>query len=232
MLRFKRDLDASYPHVWDRWEAYGKTWIIQDLPPEDDETALQMMVEHWLPDEPLSFSAGILDDPVSLECFKHMWRECLSQRMSLGCYTIVEGQKNLVGANVCMVMQKEDNDNIQLEGKRALNVYGVLLHLESMADQYEHLGTEKVLDAFGLVVHRDYRGCRLGGRILAAREPLSKSIGVKGTVSMFTGPASQKLAKNCGFTTISKATWSELADVGLDFPREDKVVKYMIKKFK
>ncbi|KAL0895303.1 hypothetical protein ABMA27_011448 [Loxostege sticticalis] len=228
---FQRQWDESCPRVWAQWEADGRTWAVQDLRPEDDEAAIQMMVEHWLPDEPVCSTSGLLEDPESLACFKRAWKETMAQRMSLACYTEVEGKKTLVGLNVCLVLEKGEQPDLKIEGRAALNAFGVLKYLESKSDPFEKLGLDKALEAFGLVVAREYRGSRLGGRILAAREPLCRSQGIKGTATMFTGPASQKLATNCGFTTISEATWSELADAGLNFPKEDRIVKLMIKKY-
>ncbi|CAB3221145.1 unnamed protein product [Arctia plantaginis] len=45
---FKRVWDTSCPHVWDTWKADGVTWV------EDDEEALQILLEHLCPDEHLN----------------------------------------------------------------------------------------------------------------------------------------------------------------------------------
>lgn len=55
---FKRVWDTCCPHVWDTWEANGITWVIRDLRPEDDEEALQILLEHLCPDEPLTIISG------------------------------------------------------------------------------------------------------------------------------------------------------------------------------
>jgi hypothetical protein len=52
-MGFKRVWDSTCPRQWDKWENDGNTWIIQDLPPEDDEKALQILMEHMVPDEPM-----------------------------------------------------------------------------------------------------------------------------------------------------------------------------------
>ncbi|KAL0895302.1 hypothetical protein ABMA27_011447 [Loxostege sticticalis] len=228
---FKREWDASCPRVWDRWEKDGRTWVIQDLRPEDDEKAVQILVDHLCTDEPLCNASGLINDPVSIESIEVVWRKTVAERMTLGCYTEVDGQMTLVALNACLVMDKGETPDFKIEGKAWKNVYAVIDYIEEKKDAFEYLGLDRVLHALGLVVTREYRGSKLGGRILAAREPLCKSVGIKATATVFTGPASQKLAAKCGFTTIAEATWSELADAGLDFPREDKVVKYMVKKY-
>lgn len=50
---FERVWDSSCPRVWDKWENDGTTWVIRDLPPEDDEEAIKILVENYCPDETL-----------------------------------------------------------------------------------------------------------------------------------------------------------------------------------
>lgn len=58
----------------------------------------------------------------------------------------------------------------QVEGAPAWqNVMGTVGYFDSKLDVYKYLETDKVLYAVGLVVHRDYRGAKLGAKLLAAR---------------------------------------------------------------
>lgn len=50
-MPFQRIWDSSCPQIYDKWESDGATWVIQDLLPEDDEEALELMMNHLLPDE-------------------------------------------------------------------------------------------------------------------------------------------------------------------------------------
>lgn len=52
-MPFKRNWDSSCPRVWFSWEEFGEKWVIQDLPPEDDEAATEILVEYLLLDETL-----------------------------------------------------------------------------------------------------------------------------------------------------------------------------------
>ena len=52
-MPFKRSWDSSCPRVWSSWEDSGEKWVIQDLAPEDNEAALEILVEHLLQDETL-----------------------------------------------------------------------------------------------------------------------------------------------------------------------------------
>ncbi|MBQ5153881.1 hypothetical protein EGM85_11555 [Macrococcus caseolyticus] len=52
------------------------------------------------------------------------------------------------------------------------------------------------------------------------------------TWALFTGPASQKSAARAGFTTIATITLKELAEAGLNYPKdENRCIKLMVKRF-
>ncbi|CAG9782676.1 unnamed protein product [Diatraea saccharalis] len=203
-MQFKRVWDSSCPRVYDRWEADGKTFIIQDLAPEDDALALELLVEHFIPDENLCKTSNLKDDPVGVKSMCELWEKVLAQRTSLGCYAEVEGES-------------------------CKNVMDAILYIqEKHGESFEYLG-DQYLAAIGLMVTKEYRGAKLGARLIAAREPLCKTLGLKSTETVFTGPASQRLAELCGFETILAVTFNELADAGLKYPRDDRAIKIMCK---
>ncbi|KAH9628859.1 hypothetical protein HF086_001094 [Spodoptera exigua] len=188
VVGFKRVWDSSCPRIWDQWvDDNGTTWIIQDLPPEDDEKAIKILVENLCPDETLCSLSKIVEDPVSTQSISDFWRGYLAQRMSLACYELKDGNKKLVALN---------------------NVYNALKVVDDKVDAFKYLGMSQILYALGLVVCREYRGAKLGARILAAS------------------------ATRAGFTTIGTITLKELAENGLNFPRdENRNIKVMVKRF-
>ncbi|KAG6442946.1 hypothetical protein O3G_MSEX002598 [Manduca sexta] len=231
-MPFERIFDESYPRVYDTWESNGVKYIVQDLPAEDDETAIKILVDNLCTDEVLCNLSELVKDPESVHGIVAYWRYYLAKRMSLGCYAEINGEKKLVGLNVCYVGCKGEHDDLEIIGKKWKNVYDVLEYGESKYDVYALLGMDKILHALGLVVAREYRGAKFGARLLNARTPLSLSQGVKGTATVFTGIASQTLAYKCGFTDALVMPISELAEIGLDYPKnDDRVIKFMIKKF-
>ncbi|CAD0195186.1 unnamed protein product [Chrysodeixis includens] len=160
------------------------------------------------------------------------WRGYLSQRMSLACYEEKNGQSKLVALNVCLVICEGEKADDVIVGEKWKNVYGALEVCDEKVDAFKCLGLDKLLYALGLVVTRDYRGARLGSRILAARKPLSLYHGVKGTSTVFTGPASQKSAARAGFSTLATITFKDLAEAGLDYPEdESRAIKVMAMKY-
>ncbi|KAJ2944043.1 hypothetical protein O0L34_g8375 [Tuta absoluta] len=109
MPRFTRVWDSSCPKEYDRWEADGVTWVIQDLPPDDDDEALAIFEEHFIPDEVLCATSGLLNDELSVKSIKDYWRGCLAKRMSLACYAHKDGVKTLAGLNICIVISSDDD---------------------------------------------------------------------------------------------------------------------------
>ncbi|XP_035430324.1 uncharacterized protein LOC118262818 isoform X1 [Spodoptera frugiperda] len=233
VVGFKRVWDSSCPLIWDQWvDDNGTTWIIQDLPPEHDEEAIKILVENLCPDETLCSFSKITEDPVSIRSISDFWRGYLAQRMSLACYEVKDGRKKLVALNVCLVQTQGEEVHDIVEGKGFKNLYAALKVIDEKIDAFKYLGMSQVLYALGLVVCREYRGSRLGARILAARKPLSLHHGVKATSTVFTGPASQISATRAGFTTIGTVSMKEFFEHGLNFPNDDNIcVKVMVKRF-
>ncbi|XP_059049412.1 uncharacterized protein LOC131844516 [Achroia grisella] len=231
-MLFKRTWDESCPCVWDRWESDGTSWIIQDLPPEDEKDALDILLKDQCPEETLLTLNNIANDPESLESMCNGWQYFFKQRLTLACYAVSGDKRTLVGLNICAVKLKGENLDIEIRGENFKNLVKTSVYMESKANCLEYLGLDKALIAVGLVVKKEYRGSRIGGRLLSAREPLCQFLGVKGTISTFTGIASQKLAERCGFTTICEITIKQLSEAGLNYPKDDnRTLKIMVKKY-
>ncbi|KAI5638575.1 hypothetical protein NE865_08767 [Phthorimaea operculella] len=200
-MSFKRVWDESCPQIYDQWTDEGVHYVIQDLLLEDDEEACKLLQEHHLPDSTLLKASGIAEDPLSVQTLKRCWRDIISKRMSLACYATKNGNKQLVGLNVCFVKCLEDSVIDLKEGEVWKNLYNFVYYFAYKLDAFKYLGVDKLLSAVGLVVRREYRGKKIGTRLLAAREPLCRVLGVKATSTLFSGDASQKSAARVGFTT-------------------------------
>ncbi|XP_045506997.1 uncharacterized protein LOC123703125 isoform X2 [Colias croceus] len=232
-MPFKRNWDAECPRVWEQWTVDGKKWVLQDLDPRDDAEALEVLLDTLTADEALCATSRVQEDEKSMTSMRKFWEECLAQRMSLALYTWEGDKRTLAALNVCVVASVgETVPDIEIEGENWKNVFAALEYIEAKKDPHKYLGLDTLLHAFGLVVKREYRGSKLGGRLLAAREPLCKFFGVKGTTTVFTGPASQKLATKCGFETIAEVSMKELNENGLKYPPdENRCIKLMVKRF-
>ncbi|XP_050684757.1 uncharacterized protein LOC126979475 [Leptidea sinapis] len=230
-MPFERIWDASCPRVWSKWETNGQEWVVQDLEVGDFENAVNILLEEMCCDEVLCSVSNLQEDAESMAGMKKFWAACLAQRMSLGLYTWVNGVKTLAALNVCVASTGDDTvPETEIEGAAWKNVYMALDYIEKKKDPHEHTGLETMLHAFGLLVKRQFRGSKLGEKLLSAREPLCRFHGIKGTTTVFTGPASQKLATLAGFQEICEVTLKELAQSGLNYPSdENRSIKLMIK---
>ncbi|KAM3956490.1 uncharacterized protein ACR2FA_009543 [Aphomia sociella] len=233
-MPFQRAWDDTYPRVWDRWEADGTTWMIQDLPPEDEEEALDILFKDFCPDETLFALNKLNDDPESVQGMTQVWKLCFKQHVSLACYAESGGEKKLVALNVCIV--KEQGNDLEVEGisgESLINLHRTMKYLETQFwKDKEFMGLDKILSGIGLVVRKEYRGAKLGAKILAAREPLCRFIGVKGTSTFFTGTASQTQAARSGFTSVEEVTVRQLSEAGLGYPIDNNtIMKLMVKRY-
>ncbi|XP_031769988.2 uncharacterized protein LOC113522587 [Galleria mellonella] len=231
-MPFTRHLDASFPRVWDRWEADGTSWTIEDLPPGDEDEALDILLKYQCPEEILLVLNNMLGDPVSLETLCQVFRYFFQQRLTLACYAQSGGDKKLVALNVCGVKIKGEELNFESKADNFINLLQTSLYLDAKANSLEYLDIDKALIAVGLVVRKEYRGAGLGCKLLAARMPLCRFLGIKGTATTFTSIPAQKSAARCGFTTILELTIRELSEAGFNYPKDDnRILKVMVNKY-
>jgi hypothetical protein len=78
-------------------------YIIQDLPETRFEEALDLYVDCFLPDEAMSISKNISNQPNSTKIFREIWLSFFQQRLAVGCFTGDE----LVGVN-CLILERKN----------------------------------------------------------------------------------------------------------------------------
>ena len=77
----------------------------------------------------------------------------------------------------------------------------------ALVDPYEKYGIDKYLYAIGLCVDPAYRGQGLGVEILKARLDLLRAVGLKCTLTAFSGYAAQKAALKAGYEVLSEVPY-------------------------
>lgn len=82
----------------------------------------------------------------------------------------------------------------------------------------EHYGVHRVISAAGLCVIEKYRGRGIATKILQARAPLLKCIGIKVTSTIFSTIGGQKAAKSAGYEENYSISYVEL---GTKCPKMD-----------
>ncbi|XP_049854993.1 uncharacterized protein LOC126335592 isoform X2 [Schistocerca gregaria] len=100
-------------------------------------------------------------------------------------------------------------DDPEPKSERLQRVVSVVRKFEALVqpDVFERFGVREYLSAVGLVVAHEHRGQGLGEQLLRARWQLGRSLGLRATATMFTGPASQLLARRAGFHTLAEARY-------------------------
>lgn len=74
-------------------------------------------------------------------------------------------------------------------------------------------GIDRALFAAGLCVVKKFRGNGFARKILAARAPLLKALGLEVTTAIFSTAMAQKAALNAGYEELAAVTYEELASV-------------------
>lgn len=66
-----------------------------------------------------------------------------------------------------------------VKGTKIEKVYDAVVDIAERGGIFEKYGVDECLSAFGLSVHPDYHGYKVGERLLQSRKPLCKAIGIK-----------------------------------------------------
>ncbi|XP_049883919.1 uncharacterized protein LOC126379259 isoform X2 [Pectinophora gossypiella] len=217
---------ASVPlgQVWLRFQGKqrdgtpGQKYQVRDMDVKYRQQCLDLMMEAFIKDEPLCHVLNIQSDPEALASIKEDWEECLAQGVSLACFTEVDDQPaDLVGFNVIVVRSKGDVDH-DLDKFKGVSkqLFAVLMKAESLVDVYQHYGVDAYLSSSGLTVRPEYRGQNIGARLMEARKPLCKALGLNVVVTVFTAKTSQVLAAKCGFELLACLPYKDMKQYGVD----------------
>ncbi|RVE51573.1 hypothetical protein evm_003705 [Chilo suppressalis] len=224
-MPWKRPGSVPIGQVWNRFRGAerdgrpAKMYQIRDMEENCREQCLDLMQEIFLRDEPLCQTLGILSDPPSIATIRANWEQYLDQGVSLACFTEDEGQPDqLVGFNILVVRTQDeaDEDIEKVVGESWKKLLKTLVAAEKSVDVFDHYGVEKYMSSSGLTVLNEHRGQNIGARMIAAREPLCRSLGIEAVCTVFTASTSQKLAEKCGYQTLANMPYANMACQGID----------------
>ncbi|GLG98279.1 Uncharacterized protein GBIM_04863 [Gryllus bimaculatus] len=192
-------IDGEVPDIW-----------IQDLTEELDEEVLQHLQEHFLRDAVLSRATRLLEHPDAVQEALAIWRYMLSQRVSLVALTLGEdGKPVIVGCNILSIKRRLDGP-IQVRSAPLRVILEATRSVEARADVFARFGVDACLNALGLSVAPRFRGRGVGLRLLRARRPLCRALGLRLTATVFTGAAAQKQALRAGFEPLAQIRYAEI----------------------
>ncbi|XP_026735128.1 uncharacterized protein LOC113499020 [Trichoplusia ni] len=217
---FIRPSHIPFPTTWNRFSSPRGPLRIQDLTEDLHEQAMDLLTKYFTRDEPPCKYIGIQNYPSALAELQKLWREPLKENLSLVCVEDNDEQPpRVVGVNVLTVISKGDKEEpFQTDDKIWAQLFGAVDQVTKGVDIFERYAVDKYLTAYGLVVHPEWRGCRVGLELLRARIPLCKALDIKVTATVFTAGASQAVAKKAGFEDLFEITYEELAKKGFVFP--------------
>ncbi|XP_059619201.1 uncharacterized protein LOC132263452 [Phlebotomus argentipes] len=223
-IKWKRSSDVPFPSVWHRFSAKdpksGETvqFRIQDLPEERYGEAIDMMVEHFLRDEPMCKSRNCVDDPRAIADFRQMWQKVVQDKLCLVCFR--EDSDEIVGMNFLKVTQKDWEEEPTDYGEACNDILKAMDFIAESGNLYDHYQVDKLISGYGLLVPPQFRGLKLGVELLKARVPLGRAVGLKVTSTVFSNRSSQSAATKAGFEDSFEISWDELQKKGprMNFP--------------
>ncbi|PNF19854.1 hypothetical protein B7P43_G12513 [Cryptotermes secundus] len=215
---WKRPDSLQVPTVWRRCEGLlqmsdGKKpkFIIQDLDEEYLEEAIELMSTCFCKDEVMFSALKIIDDPISMEELKNLWRDMSRQKAALVALTDDgSARPRVVGVNmtyVCRIQDKYSPDDFRGTAMKAMARDGMVF-VCNYVNIFKLYGVTEFLGAFGLVVHPHYRGQGLGVEILRTRRSLGKALGLKVTMTFFSTVQGQKSAEKAGMQLLAQLPYS------------------------
>lgn len=113
MPKFVRPASLKFPTVYATFKAKDKDsnneveYMIQDLPEDYFEEALNLLVNVFLPDEALYSCSGVSADAAAIKEVREFWSEKLAMKTSLACFR--SGSKDLAGLYVLAVYSNGDS---------------------------------------------------------------------------------------------------------------------------
>jgi hypothetical protein len=117
MTKYKRPVNLDFPQVYYNFRARDKgndseskliSYRVQDVLEEDFNYAVKMLLDFYLPEEPLCRGRNFSEKPEDVKFMGKFYENLLSNRLSLGCYA--EGNE-LIGVNIMDVKFSDVTEN-------------------------------------------------------------------------------------------------------------------------
>jgi hypothetical protein len=99
-----------FPQIYSKFEASDKksksnvSYVIQDLPEDRFEDAIDFMVKHFIPDEANCEYKNLGNSPASVQNARESWGKMLNEKISLVCFK--ENSDEIVAVNVLVIFSR------------------------------------------------------------------------------------------------------------------------------
>lgn len=183
---------------------------VQTVEAEHIPDIIDQLQKYFLTREPFSAYFELAKDPDCVACIRSIWKEVLLKGAALVAIgeEPAEYKDKVLGANVTFVAHKDDKLP-KVDIPHLQKFFDCVLNLCARADIFETFDVVSYLSSFGLSVAPEYKGFKIGQRILECREPLCRQLGIKVIGTIFTAPASQHISKKIGYKTIFEEKFSD-----------------------
>jgi hypothetical protein len=111
-LSFKRPENLTFPQIYYKFKAKDRDsdeiveYIVQDLPENYFDRAVELFVTDFLCDEALSSALNIASNKNAVDEFRVVWKLLLEEKLSIACFK--SDSDELVAANVFLIKSKDD----------------------------------------------------------------------------------------------------------------------------
>lgn len=214
MLTWKRPGSVAH-QVWHEFQVKNQEtnkveeFYVQDLPREKFNAALNHMLQHFLPDEPICKSKAVINDAAALREICMLWQNVLEQNIVLACFK--KDCQEIVGLNMVCVVTRENFKDFKLEVRKDNAWKAVHDFALSQFNLFDRYNVDKILIAYGLSVSKQHRRKGIATEILRARIPLCQALQIPLTSTVFTAIGSQKPAEKIGFQVDYEIKYDDLA---------------------
>ncbi|KAJ9593490.1 hypothetical protein L9F63_014975 [Diploptera punctata] len=154
----------------------------------------------------------LYDDQFARQEYIARWRRALEENLSLVAFVENDqgGKREIVGCNIMDVVYQNKQESLStFQSPTIKKIVEDIAYAVGLVDPYKKYGVNKCLYAIGLNVDPKYRGQGLGMEILKARLDLMKAVGLKCTVTAFSGYAAQKSALKAGYEVLSDVPYDQ-----------------------
>ncbi|XP_011306801.1 uncharacterized protein [Fopius arisanus] len=184
---------------------------ILDVQPQHFDEVLRLIKRHYFKDDPMCASAGLVKDPLSVECYLDYIRVWMKDTTSL--VALSSKSERVVGVVVARPNIEVDRSitysRMQIhEGEVLEKIMDFKNTLVKQADVHNYFNCREIFRLYILCVHPSYRSKGLGTALLEAFILMAIALQMPAIVALLTSGVTQELAMRLGFKVLNEIQYS------------------------
>lgn len=170
---------------------------LEIIPEERYSEVIDIMANHFVPDEPLSAAFGVVWSPD----FEKLVLSDLKKNLSV--MAVSDDTNEIMGIRVCGLRTKTDSTSLDhMEDEPLRSLFTFLAHKDGEIDFFNKFDVSEQFHFLSLAVHAKYRRRGLGSILLGTCVALAKELGFKVIKGEGTSNFSQRIYEKYGFETV------------------------------